>query len=59
MNGSQGKLASKDSTKDLAESDISKDGKSYGSDDKPKEQPHILKYIKTQVRALNLTVKII
>lgn len=42
------KLASKESSKDLAESDAG-DGTTSGSDEKPKEQPQILKYIKTQV----------
>ncbi|KAF5273419.1 hypothetical protein FQA39_LY07436 [Lamprigera yunnana] len=51
LNGSQmSKLASKDSSKDLVDSDIEREMGASGSDDKPKEPPQILKYIKTQVK---------
>ncbi|XP_031332358.1 protein unc-80 homolog isoform X3 [Photinus pyralis] len=51
LNGSQtSKLASKDSSKDLADSDIERDISGVVIDNKPKEQPPILKYIKTQVK---------
>lgn len=43
-------MTSKESSKDLAESDIDKDGSNFQGTDKPKEQPQILKYIKTQVK---------
>lgn len=43
------KLASKDSSRDIAESDADKDSTKIASDGKPKETPQILKYIKTQV----------
>ncbi|KAK4883609.1 hypothetical protein RN001_006928 [Aquatica leii] len=49
LNGSQmSKLTSKDSSKDFADSDLERD--TCGGDDKPKDQPQILKYIKTQVK---------
>lgn len=43
------KLASKDSSRDIAESETDKDVKTNG-EAKPGETPPILKYIKTQVR---------
>lgn len=50
LDGSQmGKLASKDSSRDIAESETDKDSTKIASDGKPKETPQILKYIKTQV----------
>lgn len=52
LDGSQmGKLASKDSSRDIADSDTDKDSTKITSDRKPKETPPILKYIKTQVRS--------
>lgn len=49
LDGSQmSKLASKDSSRDIAESETDKDAKTNG-DAKPSEPPPILKYIKTQV----------
>ncbi|KAJ8932970.1 hypothetical protein NQ314_014301 [Rhamnusium bicolor] len=49
-NGSQmSKLASKDSSRDIADSDTPCDSKN-SSDGKPVEPPSILKYIKTQVK---------
>lgn len=50
LNGSQmSKLASKDSSRDIAESETDKDTKTNG-EAKPNEPPPILKYIKTQVK---------
>ncbi|KAJ8947309.1 hypothetical protein NQ318_004561 [Aromia moschata] len=50
FDGSQmGKLASKESSKDLAESDVGSDPKTANTD-KPKELPPILKYLKSQVK---------
>lgn len=47
------KLASKDSSRDIAESETDKDAKSNGNV-KPSEPPPILKYIKTQVKLKNV-----
>lgn len=50
MDSSQlNKLASKDSSRDIADSDTDKSTTKITSDSKPKEVPPILKYIKTQV----------
>lgn len=50
LDGSQmSKLASKDSSRDIADSDIGGDPSKQSNDGKPKEPPAILKYIKSQV----------
>lgn len=45
------KLTSKESSRDIAESDTDKDSSKNGGDDKPEEPPLILRYIRTQVLA--------
>lgn len=53
FNGSQmSKLTSKDSSRDIADSDTDKDSSKNGGDERPEEPPPILKYIKTQVQLL-------
>ncbi|XP_015837453.1 protein unc-80 homolog isoform X13 [Tribolium castaneum] len=51
LDGSQlSKLASKDSCRDIAESETGQDSSKSNNDEKPSEPPPILKYIKTQVK---------
>ncbi|RZC42316.1 unc-80 -like protein, partial [Asbolus verrucosus] len=51
LDGSQlSKLASKDSSRDIADSDTGHDPSKSNDDGKPSEPPPILKYIKTQVK---------
>lgn len=51
LDGSQlSKLASKDSSRDIAESEAGQDASKSSNDEKPLEPPPILKYIKTQVK---------
>ncbi|XP_049820328.1 protein unc-80 homolog isoform X2 [Aethina tumida] len=51
LDGSQmSKLASKDSSRDIADSDIGADPSKQSNDGKPKEPPAILKYIKSQIK---------
>lgn len=53
LDGSQtGKL--KDSTRDIADSDLDKDNVKSNSQSAPKDPPPILKYIKTQVQELEI-----
>lgn len=44
-----GKMTSKDSSRDLGDSDTNKDGGKKGDCNRPKDSLPILKYIKTQV----------
>lgn len=50
------KLASKDSSRDIIDSDTDRDTNKSSVNAKPKEVPAILKYIKTQVAVFKLLI---